>query len=72
MEMPGWGDVSGSVLLGWHEKLTEVAGTDCYPTDRQSGLTGRRLVNLLTHGIESQVITTWTICVLSLCPCATL
>ncbi|KAG1876907.1 hypothetical protein C8R48DRAFT_689099 [Suillus tomentosus] len=24
MGMPGWGDVSGSVLLGWHEKLTEV------------------------------------------------
>jgi len=22
MAMPGWGDVSGSVLLGWHEKLT--------------------------------------------------
>jgi actin related protein 2/3 complex, subunit 5 len=20
MGMPGWGDVSGSVLLGWHEK----------------------------------------------------
>ncbi|KAI0270696.1 arp2/3 complex subunit [Gloeopeniophorella convolvens] len=29
MGMPGWGDVSGSVLLGWHEKLTEVAGTGC-------------------------------------------
>ncbi|TFK37551.1 actin-related protein ARPC5 [Crucibulum laeve] len=27
MGMPGWGDISGSVLLGWHEKLTEVAGT---------------------------------------------
>ncbi|KAF9040098.1 actin-related protein ARPC5 [Panaeolus papilionaceus] len=26
MGMPGWGDISGSVLLGWHEKLTEVAG----------------------------------------------
>jgi len=26
MAMPGWGDISGSVLLGWHEKLTEVAG----------------------------------------------
>lgn len=21
MAMPGWGDVSGSVLLGWHEKV---------------------------------------------------
>lgn len=21
MGMPGWGDVSGSVLLGWHEKV---------------------------------------------------
>ncbi|KAH0834158.1 actin-related protein 2/3 complex subunit 5 [Lanmaoa asiatica] len=29
MGMPGWGDVSGSVLLGWHEKLTEIAGTGC-------------------------------------------
>ncbi|KAI0045179.1 arp2/3 complex subunit [Auriscalpium vulgare] len=29
MAMPGWGDVSGSVLLGWHEKLTDVAGTGC-------------------------------------------
>jgi len=29
MGLPGWGDVSGSVLLGWHEKLTEVAGTGC-------------------------------------------
>ncbi|OBZ74905.1 hypothetical protein A0H81_05165 [Grifola frondosa] len=29
MAMPGWGDVSGSVLLGWHEKLTEAAGTGC-------------------------------------------
>ncbi|KAF4586141.1 hypothetical protein EYR38_010415 [Pleurotus pulmonarius] len=26
MAMPGWGDISGSVLLGWHEKLTEIAG----------------------------------------------
>ncbi|KAL9710736.1 arp2/3 complex subunit [Leucoagaricus gongylophorus] len=26
MAMPGWGDISGSVLLGWHEKLTEVTG----------------------------------------------
>ena len=22
MAMPGWGDVSGSVLLGWHEKAS--------------------------------------------------
>ncbi|CCL99834.1 uncharacterized protein FIBRA_01858 [Fibroporia radiculosa] len=29
MALPGWGDLSGSVLLGWHEKLTEVAGTGC-------------------------------------------
>lgn len=29
MGMPGWGDVSGSVLLAWHEKLTEIAGTGC-------------------------------------------
>ncbi|KAG2090363.1 actin-related protein 2/3 complex subunit 5 [Suillus discolor] len=39
MGMPGWGDVSGSVLLGWHEKLTEVAGTGCIVrvmTDRRS------------------------------------
>ena len=21
MALPGWGDVSGSVLLGWHEKV---------------------------------------------------
>lgn len=21
MAMPGWGDISGSVLLGWHEKV---------------------------------------------------
>ncbi|KAI0776625.1 ARP2/3 complex 16 kDa subunit (p16-Arc)-domain-containing protein [Trametes elegans] len=28
MALPGWGEVSGSVLLGWHEKLTEVAGTE--------------------------------------------
>ncbi|KAI9572042.1 actin-related protein 2/3 complex subunit 5 [Boletus coccyginus] len=25
----GWGDVSGSVLLGWHGKLTDIAGTGC-------------------------------------------
>ncbi|KAG6911565.1 hypothetical protein DXG01_011867 [Tephrocybe rancida] len=30
MAMPGWGDISGSVLLGWHEKLTEIAGTGSY------------------------------------------
>ncbi|KAI5118711.1 hypothetical protein M0805_004511 [Coniferiporia weirii] len=39
MAMPGWGDVSGSVLLGWHEKLTEVAGTGCIVrvmTDRRA------------------------------------
>jgi len=26
MAMPGWGDISASVLLGWHEKLTEITG----------------------------------------------
>ncbi|KAH7882705.1 actin-related protein 2/3 complex subunit 5 [Phlebopus sp. FC_14] len=39
MGMPGWGDVSGSVLLGWHEKLTEIAGTGCIVrvmTDRRA------------------------------------
>ncbi|KAG1735377.1 actin-related protein 2/3 complex subunit 5, partial [Suillus lakei] len=40
MGMLGWGDVSGSgVLLGWHEKLTEVAGTGCIVrvmTDRRT------------------------------------
>ncbi|KAI0075235.1 arp2/3 complex subunit [Panus rudis PR-1116 ss-1] len=39
MALPGWGDVSGSVLLGWHEKLTEVAGTGCIVramTDRRT------------------------------------
>ncbi|TFK96137.1 actin-related protein ARPC5 [Pterulicium gracile] len=39
MAMPGWGDISGSVLLGWHEKLTEVAGTGCIVrtmTDRRT------------------------------------
>lgn len=40
MGMPGWGDVSGSVLLGWHEKLTEVAGTGCIVR----AMTDRRLV----------------------------
>lgn len=24
MGMPGWGDVSGSVLLGWHEKVCRI------------------------------------------------
>jgi actin related protein 2/3 complex subunit 5 len=28
MAMPGWGDVSGSVLLGWHEK---VHPSSCIP-----------------------------------------
>ncbi|KAF8588105.1 arp2/3 complex subunit [Ramaria rubella] len=39
MAMSGWGDVSGSVLLTWHEKLTEVAGTGCIVrvmTDRRA------------------------------------
>ena len=39
MAMPGTGEVSGSVLLGWHEKLTQVAGTGCIMrvmTDRRS------------------------------------
>ncbi|KAG5643174.1 hypothetical protein DXG03_001378 [Asterophora parasitica] len=40
MAMPGWGDISGSVLLGWHEKLTEIAGTGCIVRT----LTDRRLV----------------------------
>jgi len=40
MAMPGWGDISGSVLLGWHEKLTEVAGTGCIVRT----MTDRRLV----------------------------
>ncbi|KAI0060158.1 arp2/3 complex subunit [Artomyces pyxidatus] len=40
MAMPGWGDVSGSVLLGWHEKLTEVAGTGSIVR----AMTDRRLV----------------------------
>ncbi|KAF8654748.1 hypothetical protein AX16_003403 [Volvariella volvacea WC 439] len=40
MAMPGWGDISGSVLLGWHEKLTEVAGTGCIVRV----MTDRRLV----------------------------
>ncbi|KAI0669037.1 arp2/3 complex subunit [Trametes maxima] len=40
MAIPGWGDVSGSVLLGWHEKLTEAAGTGCIVR----AMTDRRLV----------------------------
>ncbi|KAI0798197.1 arp2/3 complex subunit [Abortiporus biennis] len=39
MALPGWGDVSGSVLLGWHEKLTEAAGVGCIVramTDRRT------------------------------------
>jgi actin related protein 2/3 complex subunit 5 len=24
MGMPGWGDLSGSVLLGWHEKVLYI------------------------------------------------
>ena len=24
MALPGWGDVSGSVLLGWHEKVCSL------------------------------------------------
>ncbi|PPQ64123.1 hypothetical protein CVT24_008734 [Panaeolus cyanescens] len=39
MGLPGWGDISGSVLLGWHEKLTEVAGVGCIVrtmTDRRT------------------------------------
>ena len=27
MAMPGWGDISGSVLLGWHEK---VRSSSCF------------------------------------------
>ncbi|KAJ8518958.1 hypothetical protein ONZ45_g4021 [Pleurotus djamor] len=39
MAMPGWGDISGSVLLVWHEKLTEIAGVGCIVrtmTDRRT------------------------------------
>jgi actin related protein 2/3 complex subunit 5 len=25
MGLPGWGDVSGSVLLGWHEKVRNIS-----------------------------------------------
>ena len=27
MALPGWGDVSGSVLLGWHEKVRSYSST---------------------------------------------
>ena len=30
MAMPGWGDVSGSVLLGWHEKVRESCIVNSY------------------------------------------
>jgi len=40
MAMPGWGDISGSVVLGWHEKLTEIAGTGCIVRT----MTDRRIV----------------------------
>jgi len=40
MGLPGWGDISGSVLLGWHEKLTEVAGVGCIVR----AMTDRRIV----------------------------
>ncbi|KZV71756.1 arp2/3 complex subunit [Peniophora sp. CONT] len=40
MGISGWGDVSGSVLLGWHEKLTEAAGVGCIVR----AMTDRRLV----------------------------
>jgi actin related protein 2/3 complex subunit 5 len=31
MGLPGWGDVSGSVLLGWHEKVRRISGPS-FPT----------------------------------------
>jgi len=40
MGLPGWGDISGSVLLGWHEKLTEAAGVGCIVR----AMTDRRIV----------------------------
>ncbi|KAI0027609.1 arp2/3 complex [Vararia minispora EC-137] len=40
MAIPGWGDVSGSVLLNWHEKLTEAAGLGCIVR----AMTDRRVV----------------------------
>ncbi|KAI5896604.1 actin-related protein 2/3 complex subunit 5 [Schizophyllum commune] len=39
MSTAGMGDTSGNVLLGWHEKLTEAAGTGCIVrtmTDRRT------------------------------------
>ncbi|KAJ7644355.1 actin-related protein ARPC5 [Roridomyces roridus] len=39
MALPGGGDINWSILLGWHEKLTEVAGTGCIVrtmTDRRT------------------------------------
>jgi len=30
--MPGWGDVSGSVLLGWHEKVRGVFELTLHPS----------------------------------------
>lgn len=32
MAMPGWGDVSGSVLLGWHEKVRSVSELTLHPS----------------------------------------
>ena len=29
MALPGWGDVSGSVLLGWHEKVRFIPYVLC-------------------------------------------
>lgn len=29
MALPGWGDVSGSVLLGWHEKVGLYLSSTC-------------------------------------------
>ncbi len=29
MAMPGWGDISGSVLLGWHEKVCSFSAVSC-------------------------------------------
>ncbi|KAJ3728682.1 arp2/3 complex 16 kDa subunit [Lentinula raphanica] len=39
MAMSGWADSNASVLLSWHEKLTEIAGTGCIVrtmTDRRT------------------------------------
>ena len=30
MGMPGWGEVSGSVLLGWHEKVCCDCSVLCF------------------------------------------